>query len=77
MGITWVVVAGAFLLASFVKGTTGMGFPLIATPMVALLVDIKTTYAILLCHPGGAQHPDGRLAALPWPSRSSGRRSGP
>jgi len=48
MGITWVVVAGAFLLASFVKGTTGMGFPLIATPMVALLVDIKTTYAILV-----------------------------
>ena len=48
MGITWVVVAGAFLLGSFVKGTTGMGFPLIATPMVALLVDIKTTYAILV-----------------------------
>ena len=48
MGITWVVVAGAFLLASFVKGTTGMGFPLIATHMVALLVDIKTTYAILV-----------------------------
>jgi uncharacterized protein len=48
MDLTWVVVAGAFLLASFVKGTTGMGFPLIATPMVALLVDLKTTYAILV-----------------------------
>ena len=48
MEITWVAVAGAFLLASFVKGTTGMGFPLIATPMVALLVDIKTTYALLV-----------------------------
>lgn len=48
MSVTWVVVLGAFLLASFVKGTTGMGFPLIATPMVALLVDIKTTYALLV-----------------------------
>ena len=34
--MTWLAVAGAFLLASYVKGTTGMGFPLIATPMVAL-----------------------------------------
>jgi uncharacterized membrane protein YfcA len=48
MPATWVAVAGAFLVASFVKGTTGMGFPLIATPMVALLVDIRTTYALLL-----------------------------
>jgi uncharacterized membrane protein YfcA len=48
MEIAWVAVAGAFLLASFVKGTTGMGFPLIATPMVALLVDLRTTYALLV-----------------------------
>ena len=48
MQITWLAVAGAFLLASYVKGTAGMGFPLIATPMVALLVDIRTTYALLL-----------------------------
>lgn len=48
MDLTWFAVAGAFLLASFVKGTTAMGFPLIATPMVALLVDIKTTYALLV-----------------------------
>jgi hypothetical protein len=41
-------VAAAFLLASFVKGTTGLGFPLIATPMVALVVDLKTTYALLV-----------------------------
>jgi len=48
MELTWMAVAGAFLLASFVKGTTAMGFPLIATPMVAMLVDIKTTYALLI-----------------------------
>jgi uncharacterized membrane protein YfcA len=48
MELTWIAVAGAFVLASFVKGTTAMGFPLIATPMVAMLVDIKTTYALLV-----------------------------
>ena len=48
MQLKWVAVAGAFLLASYIKGTTGMGFPLIATPMVAMLVDIRTTYALLL-----------------------------
>jgi hypothetical protein len=48
MDLTWVAVTAAFLVASFVKGTTGMGFPLIATPMVALLVDIKVAYALLV-----------------------------
>lgn len=33
-------------MASYVKGTTGMGFPIIATPMVAMLGDIRTTYAL-------------------------------
>jgi uncharacterized membrane protein YfcA len=46
--ITWLAVAAAFLFASFIKGTTGMGFPLIATPMLALVLDIRTTYALLL-----------------------------
>jgi uncharacterized membrane protein YfcA len=46
--LTWVSVTVALLAASFVKGTTGMGFPLIATPMVAMLVDLKTTYALLI-----------------------------
>jgi hypothetical protein len=48
MDFTWIAVTTAFVLASFVKGTTGMGFPLIATPMVALVVDIKTAYALLV-----------------------------
>jgi uncharacterized membrane protein YfcA len=46
--MTWLFVAGAFLFASYIKGATGMGFPLIATPMVALLVDLRTTYVLLL-----------------------------
>jgi uncharacterized membrane protein YfcA len=44
----WMVVAAAFLVAAYVKGTTAMGFPLIATPMVAMVVDIRTAYALLL-----------------------------
>ncbi len=45
---TTIFVALSLLLAAFVKGTTGMGFPLIATPMVALLLDIRTAITILI-----------------------------
>ena len=45
---TTLLVAAALLLAAFTKGTTGMGFPLIATPMVTLLLDIRTAIVILI-----------------------------
>lgn len=45
---TTVLVAASLLLAAYVKGTTGMGFPLIATPTVALLLDIRTAVTILI-----------------------------
>lgn len=45
---TTIVVAASLLVAAYVKGTTGMGFPLIATPMVALLLDIRTAIVILI-----------------------------
>jgi len=45
---TTVLVGAALLFAAFVKGTVGMGFPLIATPMVTLLLDIRTAVTILL-----------------------------
>lgn len=45
---TTIAVGAALLLAAFVKGTTGFGFPLIATPMVALLLDIRTAVTILV-----------------------------
>ena len=48
LDLTTIVVAGSLLLAAYVKGTTGMGFPLIATPMVALLLDIRTAIIILI-----------------------------
>lgn len=45
---TTIAVGAALLLAAFVKGTSGMGFPMIATPMVALILDIQTAIVILI-----------------------------
>jgi uncharacterized protein len=46
--LTHVLVGAALLLAAFVKGATGLGFPLIATPMLALLLDIRTAVVVLI-----------------------------
>lgn len=43
-----VLVGVALLLAAFVKGATGLGFPLIATPTIALLLDIRTAVTVLI-----------------------------
>jgi hypothetical protein len=48
LDFTYVLVGAALLLAAFVKGATGLGFPLIATPMVALLLDIRTAVTVLI-----------------------------
>ena len=48
LDLTYVLVGVALLLAAFVKGATGLGFPLIATPMVALLLDIRTAVTVLI-----------------------------
>lgn len=45
---TYLIVGLSLLLAAFVKGATGLGFPLIATPMVALLLDIRTAVTVLI-----------------------------
>ena len=45
---TTIIVAVSLLVAAYVKGLTGMGFPLIATPMIALLLDIRTAVIILV-----------------------------
>lgn len=42
------ILVAASLLAAYVKGTTGLGFPLIATPTLALLLDIRTAITILI-----------------------------
>ena len=46
--LTYVLVGVALLFAAFVKGATGLGFPLIATPTVALLLDIRIAVTILI-----------------------------
>lgn len=38
----------ALLLAAFVKGAIAFGFPTIATPLFALVVDVRTAVAILI-----------------------------
>lgn len=45
---TQILVGIALLFAAFVKGATGMGFPLIGTPTVALLLDIRIAITILI-----------------------------
>ena len=45
---TYPIVGIALLIAAFVKGATGLGFPLIATPTIALLLDIRTAVTILI-----------------------------
>lgn len=44
----YLIVGLALLGAAFVKGATGLGFPLIAAPTVALLLDIRTAVTILI-----------------------------
>ena len=46
--LTHILVGVTLLFASFVKGATGLGFPLIATPVVALLLDIRIAVTILI-----------------------------
>ncbi len=48
MDRTMLLVGITAMASAFVKGVTGMAFPLIATPLVALLTDIHTAIAVLL-----------------------------
>jgi uncharacterized membrane protein YfcA len=48
LDLTTILVGLSLLLAAYVKGVSGMGFPLIATPTVALLLDIRTAVTILI-----------------------------
>ena len=44
--VLWLVVA--VLLAGFIQGALGFGFPFIATPMVAMVVDMRTAIITIL-----------------------------
>lgn len=42
-----VFIAAACLIAGFAHGALGFGFPIVATPLVALVLDIKSAIAVL------------------------------
>jgi uncharacterized membrane protein YfcA len=46
--LTSVLIGVSLLIAAFIKGATGLGFPLIATPALALLLDIRTAVMVLI-----------------------------
>lgn len=70
-----VLTVAAVLLASFVKGAIGFGFPTVATPVAALFVEVKTAVVLLilpnivmdgiqLVRRGGARETARRLTLL-------------
>lgn len=42
------LLALAVAVAAFVKGAIGFGFPTLGTPLLALIVDVKTAYLVLI-----------------------------
>ena len=40
--------AGAVLLAAFVKGAIGFGFPTLGTPLLSLVVEVKSAVVVLI-----------------------------
>lgn len=42
------LVALAVLVSAFVKGTIGIGFPTLATPLLTLVIDVKTAVVLLI-----------------------------
>src|SRR3984893_18027365 len=46
--MTAVLAAGAVIAAAFVKGSIGFGFPVLGTPLLSLVVDVKTAFVILI-----------------------------
>ena len=43
-----VLLALAVAAAAFVKGAIGFGFPTLGTPLLTLLVDVKTAFLVLI-----------------------------
>ena len=44
----WLTVIGAFFLAAFVKGTTGLGFSTVCVPILALVFGVPATLPLVL-----------------------------
>jgi uncharacterized membrane protein YfcA len=46
--VTAVLAAAAVIAAAFVKGSIGFGFPVLGTPLLSLVLDVKTAFVILI-----------------------------
>jgi uncharacterized membrane protein YfcA len=46
--VAWGLGLGGLLVAAFVKGAIGFGFPTVATPVLALATDVRTAVVLLL-----------------------------
>jgi hypothetical protein len=48
VAVTALLAALAVVLSGFVKGTIGIGFPTLGTPLLSLVVDVKTAVVLLI-----------------------------
>jgi uncharacterized protein len=48
LGVTPILAAGAVLLAAIIKGAIGFGFPTLGTPLLSLVMDVKTAVVVLI-----------------------------
>ena len=48
LGVTALLAVGAVLLAAFIKGAIGFGFPTLGTPLLSLVMDVKAAVAVLI-----------------------------
>ena len=46
--LNWALLAGIILFAGLVHGTLGIGFPLMATPLIAMMTDVRSAMVMLL-----------------------------
>src|SRR5262245_50503823 len=48
LGLTGILATGVVFLAALVKGAIGFGFPTVGTPLLSLVVDVKTAVVVLI-----------------------------
>jgi len=46
--VTAILAAGVVLVAALVKGSIGFGFPTVGTPLLSLVLDVKTSVVVLI-----------------------------
>jgi len=61
------VMAAAVLAAAFIKGAIGFGFPSLATPLLSLVVDVKTAVPVRPSQTTRNQNPAKDRRSAPEP----------